>query len=305
MFLEEKQKGDQFVLSQITEFIGANWVDKEFPIDWTNYDIRKRFIKVLKYCCDIYLIIVNDGEQGSFLEDASADVLYENTGISKYMVNRLLCNIYEMNSYKDFEDFEYNRFEDRGTIRRNKVYRTLVMSPSLVKANDGENDLIYVKNYRNNLESDLEKYLSCKLHIHKNCAMAVMSEDESYEQTFPRNTNISDIAMLWCGEFRDRYFDSIELKNNGYTVISSVEFKNILSVCFDKYKDGWSKMYRESTVDKIAEDLLAEMSSFGMIGKEEGEANNIVVFDIVGKFKAVYPKDFKAEDNSENLQLQE
>lgn len=46
MFLEEKNKEDQFVLSNITEYIMNYYPDEK--IEWTNFTNRKSLINVLK-----------------------------------------------------------------------------------------------------------------------------------------------------------------------------------------------------------------------------------------------------------------
>lgn len=47
MFLEEKDTQEQFILSQLTEYISANMPGE--PVDWTVYTSRRRLIKVLRY----------------------------------------------------------------------------------------------------------------------------------------------------------------------------------------------------------------------------------------------------------------
>lgn len=52
MFLEEKEAMEQFVLSELTEYIQGQYQEEQ--IDWTVYQYRRHLIKVLKYCvCDL------------------------------------------------------------------------------------------------------------------------------------------------------------------------------------------------------------------------------------------------------------
>ena len=48
MFLEEKEAEEQFVLSELTEYIQGQY--REEQIDWTVYQYRRHLIKVIKYC---------------------------------------------------------------------------------------------------------------------------------------------------------------------------------------------------------------------------------------------------------------
>ena len=47
MFLEEKDTQEQFILSQLTEYISANMPGES--IDWTVYTSRRRLIKVFRF----------------------------------------------------------------------------------------------------------------------------------------------------------------------------------------------------------------------------------------------------------------
>lgn len=302
MFLEDKQKADQFVLSQLTDYIQANWVDEKNPVDWTRFDFRKRFIKVLKYCCEMNVIVINDGEQKDFIDDTNADVLYENTGMSKYMMNRLWSNVFDMNTYKDFEDSEYNRFEDRGTVRKNKIYRSLLMSPVLYKFDGNENDIVYVKNYRGTIEQDAEKYLGANLHVHKNSAMIVIPDNRSFKDVFPNNKNISDIVSQMCFLIREKYSNDNSMIIEGKINISLESFEDIVKQCIALYSKGWSKAFRELSENKVIEEVLNEMRYFRMI-EIDSVNDRIYILPLAGKIVGKYPKDY-VESGEINVKLE-
>ena len=54
MFLEDKNKEEQFILSNITEYIEHNYASEK--IEWTVFKNRKSLITVLKLCLDLGLI---------------------------------------------------------------------------------------------------------------------------------------------------------------------------------------------------------------------------------------------------------
>ena len=47
MFLEDREPGEQFILSQLTDYVAAN-LPGGAP-DWTSYTQRRRLIRVLRY----------------------------------------------------------------------------------------------------------------------------------------------------------------------------------------------------------------------------------------------------------------
>lgn len=304
MFLEDKEKGEQFVLSQLTDYILTQWPDKDNPIDWTKYDLRKRFIKVLKYCSSTYLIKTNDGNEMFFADSLDAEVLYENIGMSKYLVNRFWDDISEFASYKDFEDNEYNKFEeDKGIIRKNRVYRSLIMSPVVYKYDGYENDLVYIKNYRSMLENDISKYIDGSLHIHKNSSM-ILLPDGSYKDVFPNNKNISDIVLQMCYLIRKELQEICEDSNNGNIVTDGKidmpleSFHDLIKKCRELYLEGWSKNFREMSVNKLIDEVIYEMKNFNMIQVDKIN-DRIIILPLAGKFIGKYSKDYKGRSEED------
>ena len=64
MFLEEKEAMEQFVLSELTEYIQGQYQEEQ--IDWTVYQYRRHLIKVLKYCVNSGILDVDDGSEENF-----------------------------------------------------------------------------------------------------------------------------------------------------------------------------------------------------------------------------------------------
>lgn len=303
MFLEDKEKGEQFVLSQLTDYVQSTWPHKDKPIDWTRYDLRKKLIKVLKYCSDMYLIKTNDGNEMFFVDSLDTEVLYENIGMSKYLVNRFWDDISNFRSYKDFENNEYNRFEeDKGVIRKNRVYRSLFMSPVVYRYHGYENDLSYIKNYRSMLENDIEKYLDASLHIHKSCAI-VMLNSGNYKDVFPNAKNISDIVLQVCFLIREELLENNPNVNivEDKIDISLESFKEIISRCRELYLDGWNKAFREMSYNNLVTEIIFEMESRLMIELNDID-ERIVILPLAAKMVGKYPKDYKG--GTENVKME-
>ena len=91
MFLEEHAE-DQFILSQLTEFIAGNLPGG--GVDWTSYQERRRLVRVLQYAESQGMLKRTDGSEDSFVE-SQKDVLYENTGVSTTCAafQRISCTI--------------------------------------------------------------------------------------------------------------------------------------------------------------------------------------------------------------------
>ena len=66
MFLEDRDAQEQFILSQLTEYITAN-LPGEIS-DWTLYTNRRKLIRVLRFAVDQGIVDVTDGKDEAYLK---------------------------------------------------------------------------------------------------------------------------------------------------------------------------------------------------------------------------------------------
>lgn len=303
MFLEDKGNEEQFVLSGLTDYIEANYMEQNL-LDWTIYSNRKALIKVLKFATDEGILKVTDGEVNDFADSETMEVLYENTGLSRYLMRQFSVDIMHYNSYKDFEkNIETELDEDRGIIRRQRVYRRLLLEPMVYNEGVNDQDYAYIKSYRKQIiQPDFEKYLEVELHVHKNASFIILPEDTNFKDVFPSGKNISDIVLQVCTYIQD-LIKSKEIETNIEDIIylSYDKFSNIIQKVQEKYMSGWSKTYRELSMNKLEKEVVEYMKSFSMI-KHIKAYNDILIYPIVGKLKGDYPRQYwkKLEGNNDD-----
>jgi len=296
MFLEDRDAGEQFVLSMLTEYIQANI--KEEQIDWTIYSYRRHLVKVMKYCVKIGILQIDDGSEDSFMKSDEGEVLYQNTGASRYFMKNFSRDISDYQSQEDFLKEEWiGMNEDRGIIRRQRVYRSLLMSPGIYLNDDTEEDFAYVRHYRGMIEEELNRFFDCELQVHKTSAFLIMGEDSNLGRSFPEENTLSDIVLLWCNLFRQKIADgSVEVPAGEDIVISMQQFLMISEECKRQYGSGWIKTYREMTMGEFCKKLKEYMIFMEMIMEKYDQ---IIVYPIVGKVAGCYPKDFKDGETNE------
>lgn len=292
MFLEDKGKEEQFLLSELTEYIEGVFPGEE-KVDWTLYRHRRYLIKVLRFALDIGMIKLNDGDEQGFASSQDSEALYENIGISKYFLRNFVGNLLEYNSLKDLEDDEWlDMDQDKGLIRRNRVYRRIIMSPAVYNEGADDPDYLYIKNYRNMISKDIEKYLKSDLHVHKNGAFLILNSDKNYKESFPENKTISDIVLQMNSIIIDRVKDgSIEKREDDIITISIHFFENMVEELEDKYSSGWSKEYREMKLEKLCKELVEYMKNYSFI-EINHSYNELRIMPLSGKIIGKYPKDF-------------
>ena len=289
MYLEDKGKEEQFVLSQLLEYISGNYGDK---LDWTVYSTRRSLVRVLKFATQLRIIKINDGNEGDFSTDEQTEVLYENTGISKYIIRTFPTDIMEAKSYQDFIDFAWEDMDRaRGALRKHRVYRTLTLSPALYNNGTHDQDFYYVKNYKGIIENDMDKYLGWNLHVHKDGAMVVLGEDQRCKQFFPSTGAVSDITL----NFNKKVVELIKLGRLNPNVNSLIkmkleEFKDLLSELREEKSVGWSKEYRECSPEHLFNNLTQFMIMYNML---KVDLEDVTIYPLIGKVVGDYPDDYR------------
>ena len=66
MFLEDRDAQEQFILSQLTEYITANLPGD--ISDWTLYTNRRKLIRVLRFAVEQGIVGITDGKDEAFME---------------------------------------------------------------------------------------------------------------------------------------------------------------------------------------------------------------------------------------------
>ncbi len=317
VFLEDREKNEQFVLSQLTEFIQSQYpsfkssdyeegnhipnsrqISSHFfveeSIDWTLYSHRKSMVKVLRFAEEMKLIIVNDGDNTGFIEGLSTEVLYESTGLSKYFVRNFTGNLLNYHSVEDLETGEWLSVEqDRGVIRKNRVYRRLVMGPAVYSSGNDDPDYLYIKNFRSVISNDIERAIEGRFHIHKNGAFVLINSDKSFKGSFPNSKAICDIILQINDSIVTRVRESnLQRQIDDVIVMSIAGFENIIESCRDKYISGWSKEYREMSFSKLCEEIISFMKDFSMI--QVHNESEVRIMPIVGKIIGKFPENFES-----------
>lgn len=293
MFLEDKGREEQFVLSGITEFIQGNYMGEE-NVDWTLYRHRRSLIKVLRFAVELRMIKVDDGDEQNFASSIDTEVLYESTGFSRYFVRNFTTSILNYNSYKDIENEEWGEADiDRGIIRRQRVYRRLLMSPVVYNEGIEDADYDYIKKQRSMIANDLEKILDYDLHVHRNGALVVLNREKNMKDTFPGGKAISDVVLLFNSLIKEKVNSKeLDLKVNDIITISKAHFENLVEELKLKCSQGWSKEYREKSLSALSEDIIKYMRDFNML-RILKEGKEIEILPLTGKVVGSYPETFK------------
>lgn len=297
MFLEDKEVEEQFVLSQLTEYIAAQYPGE--GIEWTVYDNRRKLIRVMKYAMKQGMFLNNDGSEEDFAVELETEALYENTGLSKYFTRNFTRDISEYTKVEDFFQSEWmDMDEDRGLVRRQRVYRKLLLTPGVYKEKEKDEDFAYIKNYRSSIEHDLESVLDCTLQVHKTSAYVLVGENGNLGKVFPGNNSISDAILLVFYMIQRKVKEGkLTLEVDETILLSEMEMRELIIECKKKFGAGFAKKYREDTSEQeFADVILDELEQLDMIRRDD-VTKDVVIMPIAGKISGMYPQAYLEKEN--------
>ena len=197
LFLEDKPKQEQFILSNLIDYISqtARLLELNNIPNWDLLKDRKSLQNVIYYLKDKGIIKVVE-ESSSFTENKNAEGLYETTGISNYFVREFNENIQEYNNLKDFVIDEFNNQDiNIKDIRRFRVYRHIIYALSTYTKDLSESEIDYLRKMKNNMQTEIEKYLPSSLEVTKNMALLLTESDYKEKLDFPNAKAVSDIHL--------------------------------------------------------------------------------------------------------------
>lgn len=293
MFLEDKEAQEQFVLSSLTEYVQGQY--KSEQIDWTIYHYRRHLIKVLKFCVAEGILDVNDGSEEGFAKNDSSEVLYENTGASRYFMRNFTQDIMDYTDYSDFQKAEWIGVdEDRGIVRRQRVYRSLLMSLGMYVSEENAEDFAYVRNYRNTIQGELEELFPCELQVYRSCAFLILGEECRLGRFLPEENTLSDIVLLLGQLIREKVETGrYDLKDGENIKISGEEFRSLIEECKKRFGGGFTKTYREMVTEEFYREISASLINLELV---ENQREDVLIRPALGRAIGRYPVDFNGND---------
>lgn len=289
VFLEDKEDEEQFILSSLTEHI--QFLLKENDDYWLSFTNRKRFVNVLKFCLKEKIIVIDDGNTDLFVNDVNVEVLFENTGLSRYFMRNFMVDLFEWKNPSDFMKSEwFDDNEDRGIIRRQRIFRRLLLSCGIYRENDDLNDdFSYIRRYRKRMEGEFNQLFPCDLQVYHSSAYLILDEDIKIGQLFPKNNALDELVVLFFSEIRKK------IKNNAFVYdqkemifLSKEEVLKILNKMITKNIKKLPSTYRNKSYEILYYDVLLRSEELGFIEINEKE---VICYPVIGKLTGMFDEE--------------
>lgn len=291
MFLEDREEHEQFLLSELIDFVEMR-LKAYLSVDWTSFSQRKSLVRVLQYMEKMQMLRVYEGRSEAFGSGIGQEVLYENTGYSKYFATSFSADISEFASWEDFEKTDFEEMqENRGTLRVNRVYRQLAVCPAMFWESGEDADSLYLKNQRQWVAKYIGENMGGHLELYKNMACIALDGDDCYGAVHPKDAMLPEIVLLVCAEIRKEVSDGSLKKRDDECIYTTKErVSEVILHCRSVWSDGWSKEYREMEAERLVENVLTYMAVWLMLRYDGAEA---ILLPSVGRTAGIYPEDFK------------
>lgn len=287
MYLEDKEEQEQFLLSELIDFVETQLKEK-MTIDWTSFTQRKSLVRVLQYMESLGMLKVYEGNSEGFGQEIGQEVLYENTGLSKYFATSFAVDISSYHDWRDFEKVQLEELsEDRGHIRTNRVYRQLVSAPAMYWDTTEDPDSLYLRNQRQWVNRNMEENIDGRLELYRNMACWVFEEENCCGNIHPRDAMLPEAVLLVCTKIRELVKSGKLVKENNETILmSKTEFEELIWQCHQTWQNLWSKEYREISQERLLKNITEYMNAWMMIRQREDQ---ILILPSVSKSIGFYP----------------
>lgn len=299
-YLEGKSVDEQFLLTELCEELQSLYPEAE-GLDWTHYEHRKSLVRVLQFAKEMEILKAVDGNVEEFRLGEDYEVLYEVSVFSRYFMRSYPKDLSQFQSKEEILEAEWSTMENEqsGVKRRHRVYRQLYLSPVMYKKDGQDKDFLYLRNYRNRIEEDIERHTDFQFELYKNAAMLTLGERKARFDLFPNNKAICDIALHFAKIVRrKRKEEEIPLQSDGSLRLTWIDFEGWVEICKGEFGKGWTKQYREATIPEISKDLLSLLIEWKMASKD-AETNTVFLKPLIARIIGKYPKDFVTKDKKE------
>lgn len=283
LFLEDKTKGDRFILSSLIDNIKNIAITLQLNNipDWNLSSHRKSLIRVLNYLEENYIVILNERQNIKFEDDIKAEALYETTGLANYLIPVFDTDITEFSKPSDFLTYEEDNinFQD---MRRYKVYRHLLYSSAIHKSDLTNLEEDYLKKMHKVIENEIKDNIAMEVEITKNLSLVYASENSMQKEYFPNTKKISDIILLLNQNIINFAKDNnIPLSEDESFKILKSEFKKIIEKLRENKKDYFSKNILDLSFEKYYNEVIDFLLKFNFIKETE---QDIIVLPTVYRF---------------------
>ena len=273
VFLEDKMDKEAFILSNLVEFITNNALSLNLDTlpNWNLFSNRKSLINVLNYLVSLNIIRIKDTTIRTFTEDKDSDALYEATGLANYLIREFNHEIFNYINIEDFIQDEWGeQIQEKGDVRRFKVYRNLLFTPVAYTNLLDASEVDYIRKFRGSIKSEVESATNATLEVDKSMCLLLYDYDNRSKNHFPNTKAISDIVLILNKVINEKLeSQELQLDENETIFISKEQLLQILNRIKTDNSAYLSKFYQDMTLNNFNKEVIDYMKLYNFIGETE------------------------------------
>ena len=160
--------------------------------------------------------------------------------------------------------------QDRGIVRRQRIYRRLLLSCGIYRENDELNDdFSYIRHYRKRIQNDFNQLFPCDLQVYQSSAYLILDDEVKIGKMFPKNNALDELVVICCSQFRKG------IKNNDYKINDQ-----------EIYSDDIERILKRIKI-VIVYDRLIE------IGFAKEEDKKVFIYPVIAKLVGEFDEEVK------------
>lgn len=285
IFLEDKEPEEQFILSYLTEFIQLKFnANEEY---WLKFSHRKMFVNVIKFCLKEKLFLQDDGNMEQFMQNENIEVLFENTGLSRYFMRNFVSNIFEYQQPQDFMSAEWVGLEeDRGIVRKQRIYRRLMLSCGIYKEDQDQDDFSFIRNYRKRIQNDFQNICPCEIQVYKSSAFLILDDSVKIGRLFPKSHAMDELVVLVMTSIR-KQIKKVNLKKDEDEIVelSQERLKSFIKKVLQDNEKYLPMTYRQKNKESLLQDVYQYLLHLGFATEKQ---NQVMLYPVIGKLMGSY-----------------
>lgn len=295
-YLEDKAKDDLFLVSTLSDYV-KNFFDKDLKVKWEIYKHRLSFYRAVKYAQSMDLIESLEGEIEKYKTDDKEEILYRPTMISKYYMRFFSRPIKYFRNINEIISDRWKIPGEESTPRMNlqSLNRRLFFSPVVYKneLTDEEKKYLNYQSYR--MVENIPEFTHFEMEIYRNEIFLISKERNVTGQQHPNQKTISDIVLQFSAFIKGnlKTLSVNEFPEFEY-IVGRREFDKWFEELQEEFGHGWSKEFRESYSEDVAEKVLEYLEDW-KFAFNDVQTHSVVLYPPLVRVGGEFPREYKFE----------
>lgn len=286
----EKWESEQFVLSHLLEEIPIHAADPNGKrrIDWTLRSHRESLERAIRALESMDALGTVNGDVGEWVRSGEGDTLYEFTGLAQHL-------------HVDLSDALYDALVLDGNSAalepaaasvppRERLYRTLLLSPALHASDDPEAfALLKRRDRRDVLVSEFRERFGWELEVTESYAALLRPfADAVGLRVFPGRSAVTHAALLLGTHLREQVANgALEADAQERITMATAAFETHVLEIRARWGSNWGTGLGGMSHETFLQALMDELRGWDMLQDPDGDGY-VTLMPLVGRFSGCY-----------------